>query len=113
MSDVTPVNGAAPTKVRKAATKAVKAAPKVVRKLARTVGHKAKAEASDFAAEADEAREKLIAAAIHHARVRREVARRWVRDQAGLAGEVARTRPLTAIAAALGVGIIIGLLAAR
>jgi ElaB/YqjD/DUF883 family membrane-anchored ribosome-binding protein len=108
MSDTaTPVNGAAP-KPRKTAAKAVRAAPKVARKVA----SKVKTEARSFAADADEAREKLIAAAIHRARARREVARRWAVGQAEVAGEGVKTRPLTAIAAALGIGVIIGLLLA-
>jgi len=98
MSDAaTPTNGAAP--------KARKVARKVVRKV--------KAEARSFAADAEEAREKLIATAIHRARARREVVRRWAEDQAGVAGEAVQTRPMTAIVSALGVGLIIGLLAGR
>jgi len=108
MSDTaTPVNGAAP-KARKAATKAVRAAPKVARKVA----SKVKTEARSFAAEADDAREKLIATAIHRARARREFARRWAVDQAEVASQRVKTRPGTAIAAALGIGVIIGLLLA-
>ena len=68
MSDASPVNGAAP-KVRKAAAKAVRAAPKVARKAATKVASKVKGEARSFAAEAEEARQKLVATAIHrHAR---------------------------------------------
>jgi ElaB/YqjD/DUF883 family membrane-anchored ribosome-binding protein len=94
MSDAaTPANGAAP-KTRK-----------VVRKV--------KAEARSFAADADEAREKLIATAIQRARARRELVRRWAEEQAGVAGEAVQTRPMTAIVAAFGVGLIVGLLAGR
>lgn len=70
-------------------------------------------EARSFAAEADAAREKLIALAIHRARARRAMAEHWAKHQAAVAGQAVQTRPLTAIAAALGVGVIIGLLAAR
>jgi len=114
MSDASPVNGAAP-KVRKAAAKVARAAPKVARaapKVARKVASKVEAEARSFAADADQAREKLVATAIHRARARREVARRWTMDQAGVAGQRIKTHPATAIAAALGVGVIIGLLLA-
>lgn len=109
MSDAaTPVNGAAPTKVRKAAAKTARAAPKVARKVA----HKVETEARSFAAEADRAREKLIATAIHRARARREYARRWALDQAEVAGVAVQSRPVTAIGFALGIGVIIGLLLA-
>ena len=98
MSDAaTPVNGAAPK----------------TRKVARKVVRKVKSESRSFAAEADQAREKLIATAIQRTRARREFVRRWAQDQAGVAGEAVQTRPMTAIAAALGVGLIIGLLAGR
>ena len=107
MSDASPVNGAAP-KVRKAAAKAVRATPKVARKVATKV----KTEARSFAAEADDAREKLVAAAIHRARVRREFARRWAMGQAEVASQNVKMRPVTAIGAALGIGVIIGLLLA-
>ena len=116
MSDAaTPVNGAAPTKARKASTKAVKSAPKAARaapKAARKVATTVKSEARSFAASADDARDKLIAAAIHRARVRREVARRWALDQAEVAGVAVQSRPVTSIGFALGIGVIIGLLLA-
>jgi ElaB/YqjD/DUF883 family membrane-anchored ribosome-binding protein len=116
MSDAaTPTNGAAPAKARKAASKTVKAAaktakaaPKVVKK---TVA-KVQTEARTFAADADAAREKLIATAIHRARARREYARRWALDQAEVAGVAVQSRPVTAIGFALGIGVIIGLLLA-
>ncbi|HEY3888614.1 MAG TPA: hypothetical protein VGL73_08565 [Caulobacteraceae bacterium] len=109
MSDAaTPVNGGAPTKVRKAVAKTARAAPKMARKAARTV----ETEARSFAAEADQAREKLIATAIHRARARREYARRWALDRAAVAGVAVQSRPVTAIGFALGIGVIIGLLAA-
>jgi len=111
MSDASPVNGAAP-KVRKAAAKAVRAAPKVARKAATKVASKVKGEARSFAAEAEEARQKLVATAIHRARARREIARRWTMDQAEVAGKGVKMHPVTAIGAALGVGVIIGLLIA-
>jgi|ERR1700677_177682 ElaB/YqjD/DUF883 family membrane-anchored ribosome-binding protein len=107
MSDASPVNGAAP-KVRKAAAKVARAAPKVARKVA----SKVETEARSFATEADEAREKLVATAIHRARARREVARRWTMDQAKVASQGVKMHPVTAIGAALGVGVIIGLLLA-
>jgi ElaB/YqjD/DUF883 family membrane-anchored ribosome-binding protein len=111
MSDASPVNGAAP-KVRKAAAKVARAAPKVARKTASKVASKVKAEARSFAADADDARDKLVATAIHRARARREVARRWTMDQAKVASQGVKMRPVTAIGAALGVGVIIGLLLA-
>jgi len=114
MSDASPVNGAAP-KVRKAAAKVARAAPKVARKTVKTaskVASKVEGEARSFAAEAEKAREKLVATAIHRARARREFARRWAVDQAEVASQRVKTRPATAIAAALGVGVIIGLLLA-
>ena len=91
-----------------AATPANGAAPR-----ARKVVRKVKAEARSFAADADEAREKLIATAIQRARARRELVRRWAEEQAGVAGEAVQTRPMTAIVAAFGVGLIVGLLAGR
>jgi ElaB/YqjD/DUF883 family membrane-anchored ribosome-binding protein len=120
MSDAaTPTNGAAPAKARKAATRTVKAAaktakaaPKVVRKTVKKVQAKVQSEARSFAADADQAREKLIATAIHRARARREYARRWAVDQAQVAGVAVRARPATSIGFALGIGVIIGLLLA-
>jgi ElaB/YqjD/DUF883 family membrane-anchored ribosome-binding protein len=112
MSDTaTPVNGAAP-KARKAATKAATKAVRAAPKVARKVASKVKTEARSFAAEADEAREKLIATAIHRARARREFARRWAVSQAEVASQRVKVRPVTAIGAALGIGVIIGLLLA-
>jgi ElaB/YqjD/DUF883 family membrane-anchored ribosome-binding protein len=114
MSDAaTPMNGAA---AKAAPEKAAKAVRKTVRKVAHKAeraAHEVGQEARSFAAEADEARDKLVAAAIRRAHARRAMARRWARHQAALAGEAVQTRPLTSIGAALGVGIIIGLLAAR
>jgi hypothetical protein len=123
MSDAaTRTNGAAPAKARKAATRTVKAAaktakaaPKVVKKTVRKVEVGAKkvgAEARSFAADADQAREKLIATAIHRARARREYARRWALGQAEVAGVAVQSRPVTAIGFALGIGVIMGLLLA-
>ncbi len=109
MSDsATPVNGTAPTKVRKAAARTARAAPKAARKVA----NKVQTEARSFAAEADKARGKRIATAIHRARARREVMRRWAMEQAEVAGGAVQTRPVTAIGFALGIGVIIGLLLA-
>jgi ElaB/YqjD/DUF883 family membrane-anchored ribosome-binding protein len=106
MSDAEPpVNGGEPAKAGKTARQVadeVKARADGVRD-----------EARSFAAEAEAAREKLIAVAIHRARARRAMAQHWAKHQAAVAGQAVQTRPLTAIAAALGVGVIIGLLAAR
>jgi ElaB/YqjD/DUF883 family membrane-anchored ribosome-binding protein len=102
MSDAaTPSNGAAPSRAGQTARKTVR---------------KVKAEPRSFvddAAETDDAREHRIAVAIHRARARRALVQGWAREKAVVAGEAVQTRPLTAIAAALGVGLIIGLLAAR
>jgi ElaB/YqjD/DUF883 family membrane-anchored ribosome-binding protein len=116
MSDAaTPINGAAPAKARKAATRTVKAAAKTVKaapKVAKKTVKKVQAEARSFAAGADQARDKLVATAIHRARARREYARRWALGQAEVAGVAVQSRPVTAIGFALGIGVIIGLLLA-
>jgi ElaB/YqjD/DUF883 family membrane-anchored ribosome-binding protein len=105
MSDAaTPLNGTTPPKPRRSAPKAATAARKAA-SAAETY--------ANAAAEADAAREKLIATAIHRARARREVMRRWAMAQAEVAGGAVQTRPMTAIGFALGIGVIIGLLAAR
>jgi ElaB/YqjD/DUF883 family membrane-anchored ribosome-binding protein len=108
MSDAaTPMNGTTPPKARRPAPEAPAAAPKAAPKAAT-----AKETYANAAAEADAAREKLIATAIHRARARREVMRRWAMEQAEVAGGAVQTRPVTAVGFALGIGVIIGLLLA-
>ncbi len=80
---------------------------------ARKAVRKVKNETRSLATAADHAREELIVAAIRRARARREFARRWARNQAEVAGVAVQSRPVTAIGFALGLGVIIGLLAAR
>jgi ElaB/YqjD/DUF883 family membrane-anchored ribosome-binding protein len=99
MSDVaSAVNGLSPRRAGKPVREAVR---------------KIKAEARSFADPTDTARDKLVAAAARRIRLRREVMRRWAREQAHVAGRSVQNRPVTAIAAALGVGVVIGLLARR
>jgi ElaB/YqjD/DUF883 family membrane-anchored ribosome-binding protein len=108
MSDAaTPMNGATPPKPRRPAPKAAAAASKAAPKATTAAETYANA-----AVEADAARAKLIATAIHRARVQREVMRRWAMEQAEVAGGAVQTRPVTAIGFALGIGVIIGLLLA-
>jgi ElaB/YqjD/DUF883 family membrane-anchored ribosome-binding protein len=99
MSDAAhPLNGTTPRKARKTVAK---------------VARKVESEARSFAAEAEDARDKLVATAIKRIRTRRRAAQAWARGRAEVAGEAVQTRPVTAIATALGVGVIIGLLARR
>ena len=92
------VNGSSPRRARKPATK---------------VARKVEGEARTIAAAAEKAREKLVDAATKDALARRAAVQAWARQRAEIAGEAVQERPVTAIAAALGVGIIIGLLAGR
>ena len=92
------VNGSAPRRARKPAAK---------------VARKVQGEARNLAAAADKARDKLVDAATKDVLARREAVRAWARQRAEVAGEAVQERPVTAIAAAFGVGVIIGLLAVR
>ncbi|HEX4197693.1 MAG TPA: hypothetical protein VHZ26_09635 [Caulobacteraceae bacterium] len=106
MSDAaSPVDDPAPAKPRKSARNGADQAGSGTGAV--------ESEARSFAADAAAAREKLIAIAVHRAKARRAIAEHWAKEKAVVAGQAVRTRPVTAIGAALGVGVIIGLLAAR
>jgi ElaB/YqjD/DUF883 family membrane-anchored ribosome-binding protein len=90
------VNGSAPRRARKPAAKV-----------------KVAGETRGLAAAAEKARDKLVDTATKDAFARRAAVQAWARERAEVAGEAVQERPVTAIAAALGVGIIIGLLAGR
>jgi ElaB/YqjD/DUF883 family membrane-anchored ribosome-binding protein len=96
-----------------AATQITGALPPKLRKTARTTARKIKAEAESLVDVADDAREKFVAIAARRARARRAAVQAWARGRAEVAGETVQEHPVTAIAAAVAVGVIIGLLARR